>query len=60
MIWPGVSAVKEERLIIDGDLLGEFQHLPPGVQNDVASRLTAILGRPFQPAAVVALLRNRL
>jgi len=51
--------VEDERLVIDGDLLGEFQNLPSEAQNSIATRLAVILGRTFQPAAVVALLRDR-
>ena len=51
-------AVKKERLIIDGDLLAEFQHLPEDVQKAIAVLLSAALGQAFQPAALVALLQH--
>jgi hypothetical protein len=51
--------VEDERLVIDGDLLGEFQNLPLDAQNSIATRLAGNLGRAFQPAAIIALLRNR-
>ena len=53
-----VYAVKKERLIIDGDLLKEFQHLPGDIQKAIAVLLSAALGRAYQPAALIALLQH--
>ena len=50
-----MCAVKRERLIIDGELLDEYQHLPGDIQQAIAALLSAALGRAFQPAALVAL-----
>lgn len=48
----------EERVIIDGDLLSQFLHLPQDVQEEITQDLERQAGRTLKKAAIFALLRD--
>ncbi len=50
--------MEDERVVIDGDLLSQYLHLPQDIQEEMARDLERLSGRVLKQAAVLALLRD--